>query len=288
MMASVTKRINQIKQPFGGYVPLKKFQEHRMDDNQTLCSEESIYPNIVGLAVDYLARWLYFKEPLENVLRVSKAGSVIVGEIHNWEKLKRKMQNANQQAQIKIMCQLAAYDCAYRAGIIAFKPTSEIKADERTIINIKIMLERSIKFFEQNGPIMKSGFTFEGGYTSLINSGDGDYLTCDTLWDMKTSKNRPKSADTLQILVYYLMGIHSIHKEFVNIQYLGIFNPRQNLAYKIRISDISPEVIEKVSMDIIGYKNNEIINYCKSQQMEEDERWTERKKGLDKYMMDWK
>ena len=34
-----------------------------------------------------------------------------------------------------------------------------------------------------------SGFTFDGAYTNVIGSGDGDYLTKDTLWELKVSKN---------------------------------------------------------------------------------------------------
>lgn len=100
----------------------------------------------------------------------------------------------------------------------------------------------------------KDGFTFEGGYTDIVSSGDGDYLTEDTLWDFKVSKEESKSKYTLQLLMYYIMGCHSIHPEFQKIEKLGIFNPRKNKVYIAEISSINPEVIEKVSQDIIGYK----------------------------------
>ena len=75
--------------------------------------------------------------------------------------------------------------------------------------------------------LQKDGFTFEGGYTDIVSSGDGDYLTEDTLWDFKVSKEEPKSKYTLQLLMYYIMGCHSIHPEFQKIEKLGIFNPRK-------------------------------------------------------------
>ena len=50
------------------------------------------------------------------------------------------------------------------------------------------------------------------------------------------------------------MGCHSIHPEFKQIEKLGIFNPRKNKVYIANISLISPEIIEKVSRDVIGYK----------------------------------
>ena len=97
-------------------------------------------------------------------------------------------------------------------------------------------------------------FTFEGGYTDIVSSGDGDYLTSDTLWDFKVSKDEPKSKHTLQLLMYYIMGTHSIYDEFDTIKKLGIFNPRKNKVYIANISSISPEIIEEVSCNVIGYK----------------------------------
>ena len=128
------------------------------------------------------------------------------------------------------------------------------KPDSDTIENIVIMVKRSLAFWKEYGPITKDGFTFEGGYTDIVSSGDGDYLTEDTLWDFKVSKAEPKSKYTLQLLMYYIMGCHSIHPEFQKIEKLGIFNPRKNKVYIAEISSINPEVIEKVSQDIIGYK----------------------------------
>lgn len=67
-------------------------------------------------------------------------------------------------------------------------------------------MNRGIKFFDQYGPITLDGFVFVGGYTDIVSSGDGDFLTKDTLWDFKVSKDKPKSAHTLQLLMYYIMG----------------------------------------------------------------------------------
>ena len=117
------------------------------------------------------------------------------------------------------------------------------------------MIKRSLLFYEEYGPIIKDGFTFEGGYTSKIDSGDGDFLTEDTLWDFKVSKNKPNSSHTLQLLIYYIMGIHSIHNEFSSIKKLGIYNPRLNTIYLIQIENIDKNIIDEVSNKIIGYND---------------------------------
>jgi hypothetical protein len=72
------------------------------------------------------------------------------------------------------------------------------------------------------------GFTFEGGYTDTVSKGDGDLTTADTLWDFKVSKAKVKKEYTLQLLMYWRMGLHSVHPEFQGIKYLGIYNPRLN------------------------------------------------------------
>ena len=57
-MVSVTQRIKQIKQPRGGYLPVKTFTVTTLDDGQVLNPEESIAASLVGTAVDYLSRFM--------------------------------------------------------------------------------------------------------------------------------------------------------------------------------------------------------------------------------------
>ena len=62
-------------------------------------------------------------------------------------------------------CKLAGFDVARRAGVAAYRPVETILPDHETISNIRIMVERSASFLKEFGPIVKDGFTFEGGYT---------------------------------------------------------------------------------------------------------------------------
>ena len=117
------------------------------------------------------------------------------------------------------------------------------------------MVERSLKFFEQYGPKVLDGFTFEGGYTDMVRSGDGDFTTKDTLWDFKVSKTKPKKEHTLQLLMYWRMGLHSVHSEFKSVKYLGIYNPRLNVVYQLDVNDISDELISEIEKEVIGYKD---------------------------------
>ena len=61
-MATVTQRIKVIEQPRGGYVPVRNFKKIKLDDEKELNSEENISPILVGLAVDYMTRYLLSRD----------------------------------------------------------------------------------------------------------------------------------------------------------------------------------------------------------------------------------
>lgn len=118
------------------------------------------------------------------------------------------------------------------------------------------MVNRTEIFIKEYGPIKENGMTFSGGYTQTITSGDADFMTEDTLWDFKVSNDKPKSAHTLQLLVYYLLGTHSNKEKYSKIKNLGIFNPRLNKVFLIDIDKISEETIKLVENEVIGYKTD--------------------------------
>jgi hypothetical protein len=250
-MYSVTQRIKAIKQPRGGYIKPKEFIVINVDSAEELKSNENIHANLVGLAVDYMTRFIT-GTPKENVFKISLRGAQMLGEENHARKLLDGIK-AIDESSISNACKLSGYDVCVRAGVVGYSPVQNIAPDRETIANIKIMIMRSINFLKEYGPITMDGFTFQGGYTEIVSTGDGDYLTADTLWDFKVSKNAPTNAHTLQLLMYYIMGIHSIHEQFKGIKNLGIFNPRLNNVYLLDIRKIPEEIINQVSSDVIGY-----------------------------------
>ena len=200
-MSSVTQRIREIKQPRGGYIKPSDFEKVEFSDGNEL-KEENIHSSLVGLAVDYMTRFV-MGTPLKNAFNISLMGSTFVGELGKANKLLDGINWLNKNSIINA-CKLVGYDVCFRAGLTYFKNTDEINPDENTVNNIIIMVNRSKDFFKKYGPIIKDGFTFEGAYTDIVNSGDGDFLTSDTLWDFKVSSKSPTSENTLQLLMYYI------------------------------------------------------------------------------------
>lgn len=257
-MYTVTERIGMIKQPYGGYINRKDLEIIQLEDGETLNTSENIHPSLIGLAVDYMTRFMTGSEK-EDAFSISLQGAVCL-DLFNKKKPAQKNAarllksiNGHDTKSIRNACKLVDYDVCYRAGRRKYKPVEDINPDRETIANIITMINRSLSFWQEYGPIIKDGFDLEGGYTSIISNGDGDYLTKDTLWDFKVSKNEPKTQYTLQLSVYYIMGTHSIHPEFQSITKLGIYNPRKNKVYLIDIQAIPEPVISAVSKDVIGY-----------------------------------
>lgn len=280
-MPSVTNRIGKIKQPRGGYIKPSAFETIVMDDGITLNEEENIYGTIVGLAVDYLTRFCMGTDIVE-AFGISLKGATIAENFGVKKSLNVAIKLMNgikglDEGSVKNACKLVTFDVWLRNPMCAMmaKEYKETNPDKNTIQNIQILVKRSVTFFEKYGRMINDGFTFEpveddksayekmiktgkgsyGGYTSVVSSGDGDFLTEDTLWDFKVSKSKPTNKQTLQLLMYWIMGQHSGQEKFKGIVRLGIFNPRLNMVYLLNIKDVPEEIIKAVEREVICYES---------------------------------
>ena len=280
-MSSVTGRINAIKQPRGGYIKPSEFEAIVIDDNITLNTEENVHGSIVGMGVDYLTRYLMGTDIVE-AFRISLQGAVMAEKmggvkkaLATADKLLKGIKGLDDNSVMNA-CKLVTFDVWFRnpLGAMMAKGYNETNPDKATIENIQILVKRSMAFFEKYGPVTKDGFTFEpvdadnkahekmmktgkgsfGGYTATVDSGDGDFLTADTLWDFKASKTKPTNKHTLQLLMYWIMGRHSGQDIFKSITKLGIFNPRLNTVYLLEMSKVPSDIIETVEREVICYE----------------------------------
>ena len=250
-MPSVTQRIAQITQPYGGYLPIKLFSKVVFNDSLTLNESENIHASLVGIAVDYLTRFA-LGDSVNKAFHISYLGASIINMQSKANDLMKKITGLDDVSIISA-CKLSGFDVCFRSSRAAYKPIEDINPDSDTIENIRIMVNRSISFWQKYGPIIRSEITFEGGYTDTVSTGDGDFITADTLWDFKVSKSAPTSKHSLQILMYYVMGIHSVHSYFKELSNLGFFNPRLNTAYICPITAIAAETISKIENEVICY-----------------------------------
>lgn len=240
---SVTKFVKSIQQPRGGFIKAKDMVKEVYDDNLTLSENENISPIIVGLAVDYLTRLMIFKD-IESAFSIALKGAELAGERDSAIKLLFNI-NELDSASVISACKLSGYDVVYRKGLTLFNGVDKIEPDNDTIKNIQIMVKRAVLFFQNSG-VIESEITFEGGYSDAISSGDGDYLSKDTFWDMKVTKNEPNKDHTLQLLIYTILLSNSVKHKDTTIKKIGIFNPRKNKSYVFRLADIDKSSYETV------------------------------------------
>lgn len=249
---SVTQRIEQVKQPRGGYINPKQLKSERLGDGiDALNPEENINAGLMGLAVDYMTRFMSGTSA-EEAFRISLRGASLVDEADKASGLLAGIKGLDDGSIVNAV-KLAGFDVCFRAGVTGYKPVDDINPDAATVQNVRTMVERSLHFLNEYGPKVLDGFTFQGGYTDTVGTGDGDFTTADTLWDFKVSKMPIKKEHTLQLLMYWRMGLHSVHPEFLNVKYLGIYNPRTNEASRIAVADIQQDVIYEVESEVIGY-----------------------------------
>lgn len=256
-MPSVTQIVGTTHQPRKGYLSLSKFDEIEYIDGRSVTGSYNIHPALVGLAVDYGTRLMQGSQPRE-VFAVALAGSALVGANAEAEDLIDDLETRFDRTkglgaqEIVDICKLSGFDAAFRAGARAYKPVSEIEPDAQTIEDIVVLIERTVEFFNEVGPVRDSGFTFEGGYTGEIETGDADYLTEDTIWDLKVRKAEPNKNSTLQVLLYYLLALRSGKEEFRNVTKVGIYNPYLQRAWVVRVLDLDESMLQRVMKDVLG------------------------------------
>ena len=278
MFNSVTGRINEIKQPRGGYVNPSLFRELETPEYKPLNENENLEPNIIGMVVDYLTRGAS-GQSVGDAFGISLEGAQIAEQVINGSVntavILAKGINGLDDKSIINACKLVSFDIWKRNPLIArsAKTYKDINPDEATIENIHTLVMRSLIFLGIVKPVVSIGFTFNpphgtqkqydkmiktgkgsfGGYTPTVASGDGDYIARNTIWDFKVSKNKPTSKHTLQLLMYWIMGQHSGQDIFIDVDGIGIFNPRLHTMYRIPMSSISEEIIHTVEKEVIGY-----------------------------------
>lgn len=270
-MVSVTQRIKEIKQPYGGYLRPSTMDKVQLANKEELYPVENIHPTKIGLVVDYLSRFMSNGYSATDAFRISIKGlDLLKMYTTQFKRFSVRYGNLIEQADETLLnikglddesiiaaCQITTFDSIYRAGLAWFDyetlDDERLIPDVHTIANIRIMVNRALDFFNKYGPVIKDGFKFIGGYTDIITAGDGDFLTEDTLWDFKVSKKPPLKEHTLQLLIYYLMGQHSVQDYYKPLTKIGIYNPRLNTVYTKKVSDIDETILNEIATKVIGY-----------------------------------
>lgn len=254
----VTRCIQRIQQPYGGYLPKGMFQMDSFSDGCTEKEEERIkaamsaHGSRIGTTVDYLTR-AYFGTCKRKMFDMAIKGAKLVNRLSEAEALIEKVCGMDVES-IEAAYKLIGFEIVYLTKKRFYSPSRNKTCPDEVIYAIQQLGYRSEIFFETCGRMVSCGLDLRRGYGTIVTSGDGDFLTTDGLWDLKCTKKSWSKDWGLQVLVYLLMGLRADPLKFQNVKVLGIFNAVRNESFKISLEDIPEETFYQVSRDVIGYQ----------------------------------
>lgn len=201
------------------------------------------------MAVDYLSRYVRTGD-IEKAFDISLKGIVMCrdegGMEIGWQLLSRI--DGLSDESIDAALRLTGFDVCYRSDPAQYRPVQDIDVDQASIANVRTMVERVSNFVDWFGPVIDEEPIFSAG----IVYGDGDMVTANGIWDLKVLKDKPKPKHTLQILMYWRMGLCSKPIAYGRVRRIGIFNPRSNEVWFANCDEIDPDMIKVVERDVIG------------------------------------
>lgn len=283
-MKSVTDIVKVVSQPVKGYLPISNFEVKELGGDILQCD---IQPILIGKCVDSVLRLIVNTEP-EVVFRSSVIGyenrvqyfansfsycgntEVVSKEIRDEDgkfnvyslisRIKPLIESYDIYRLFIVVLTIHQYDIweydyyyiSSRSTIDSSRPKYYKKSDIRVLVEMYKRLLSWLCTMLEKGVIFDYKF-YPDGYTDKVKYGVGDFVCANTLFDLKCIKGEPNKRHTLQLLMYYIMGIHSNNKLYKNVRYLGIYSPITNKVWSIDINTIPKELINKVGCEVIGY-----------------------------------
>lgn len=249
---NVTGRIDTVKQPRGGYLPLKSFAVEQYDEMVNLdYKSEGIWPTVSGNVVEKLVGlklgvrpdWLFSK----SLNQAKKRDASLLARTN--ELIDRVSSSKSHEVSRELV--LNVTELQYTENLVwadsPFTSPSKIGLD-----SMNRLADNTIKLLKPYGSLHDWNFHITK-YNTTVGLGDGDFCTGDTLWDLKVSVKPFTSKHTLQILSYYLLT------DLPKITHIGLINPRRGTLLRIAISEIPDETIDSVKKRVLGIGQEERI-----------------------------
>lgn len=267
----IKTRINQIKQPYGGYLNPNLMRSDKYDGDILPIMGELVSPGIVSTTVNGLTKLMTggnlidsFKDSIRGyaIAKYAKKSEMINISLPEISIILNKIKDLSDYS-ITSAVKLSTFQIWFLNSVLAqtyAKDVKDVYLDSYTLNHIRIMVRRGIDFFNNWGGVVRSSVqaTLDDG---LIKKADIDYLTTKEVWNMCVSSNtKINSKKTLEILVEYLLAKKTNKEEFSSLNGMGIFNPRLNNCWNILADEIPDDVIKAVEGEVLGYRRDERLN----------------------------
>ena len=281
-MSSVSELVETIEQPAFGILPISYFEKKELKQDSYVLSNKSSIPAIhLGLIVDYCIKYILGVK-LSDILHVEYAGyaeHIRVSAVKFFDSVSEqsltqvyiederkniclsdfiyKVENAETFEEfVTNMLYVIQYGDFVRNIGYAYNRIGEVfdtelsKEELQDILIFFIRTQGWINTFEKATPMYK----FKPfGYNNTVTSGEGDFCTKYTLWDLKVSNGEPTTKDTLQLLIYYIMAKKSGNSLYKDVNSIGVYNPKLDATWICNIEKIDPSIVNKVK-GTLGFK----------------------------------
>ena len=257
--ATITRRINTIRQPEGGFLSPNAFTVTAFDggngDGGGDLNPPSLNPDLVEAAVYYLSA-VMLGRPARSAFMPSLYVSLVTGFGEDTDEVGEMIEGivGLDRASVVNAVIVCGYIVCHNADVDYCKKVDRIVPDDAAVENIVTMVNRTVEFARRFETGMLGPISLDGGYSNIVTAGAVEMLSKDTVWNFRISVSAADEKDTLRVLMYWRMGLRSTVSAFKDVKYLGIFNPRRNEISRIAVEDIPEEVLFKVDRDVIGYK----------------------------------
>lgn len=246
--SAVTRWIEQITQPEDGHIDPKVLEVMSFRGGaDALNPGENVNPLLVDTTVGCMTRFR-LGIPKEEAFMLSMVGArILMKDVEAW-RLMVGIEGLDDKSIINAV-KLSGFSgvCSDPFGVVGYQFVKGISPDGATIENVRTMVERSCCFFTPRGSTRPEKFALANELLGTVGINDEDFMIFDTFWYFDTSEARLPKEYILQLLTYWHMGIHSPRAwQFQSIRYVGIYNPRLNEAYRLRIDAIPDDVITEV------------------------------------------
>lgn len=149
MPVTITTLSNKVKQPKGGYLPVKSFKEIHYDSKNELFPDENVSKSLIGTTVDNMTRILLgakSKKVFQPAINGMMAAKVdIFGDSFDLIDVVTGLDDDSILATF----QLSIYETIYRSGYRSSINLENNLPNNHTIENIKEMINRSLAYFKQ-------------------------------------------------------------------------------------------------------------------------------------------
>lgn len=251
MPIPITKLASTVKQPRGGFFSVKLFQETQYNSAKELYPDENVSKTLIGTTVDNLTRVLLGANP-KKVFEPATFGmmAIKVDMYDDCYDLADEVKGLDEDSIIAAY-RLSVYESVYRSG---YKPSMNLTPElpnKYTINNIKTMVYRSLEYFGKQKEIANVGKTLSIKYKGDSIYGDYDYLTEDSLIDMKVLSKKITNKNTLQIILYWILGMKSDKNHFSNVKFLKFYNPRLDIEYAFDLNELTPDILKPILEEVL-------------------------------------